>query len=657
MRETFTWWLALELLGIVGLPLAAVLFANLPDRGWAFAKPLSLLVVGWLVWFPLSIVTALPFSRVWIVGTFLAFAAVNLWLARLPGVRASLRHLLMRSRGYILTAEALFAGAFALMGWERSFTPGAVDTEKFMDLAFLSAIWRAPHLPPPDPWLSGQPINYYYFGHYLLALVAKALDTPPAFAFNLGIALIFALAAVAIFGVAANIVAAARRGGSLRWAWLAGLLSVALVLVLGNLNGAQVWWREATLAASAPHAIITNPWGWWLHRDLWPQYNWWFPSRVIPNTINEFPAFSFVLADLHAHVLALPFVTLAVALALNLLLAGGRGPRAFGDRAAGLVALGVSAMVLGSLYAINGWDLPTYLGLAVLALGIQQWLTHERHWNATTLLDLAAAVAPLVILSFLLYLPFYRGFTSPSQGIGLVPFSVRSPIGDEIAIFGLPAFILLSFLAVRLARWAGHTSAGDASSASGAPPSGAQWRVVLLVGAGAGALLTLTRLTRGFAGWTTLWGSLIVLACAALALRHLGALAPHALAGDTASPPAVEGPRWRDRAEIFVYCLAGTAAALLVTCELIYLRDIFGGGASFRLNTVFKLYFQVWLLAGLASGPALMWLASAARAALAHVWAPTVATTMAATGTVSGRAVARAASQGELAASGVQRRA
>ena len=63
-------------------------------------------------------------------------------------------------------------------------------------------------------------------------------------------------------------------------------------------------------------ATLASPWAWWFNRSLWVNYDWWSPSRVIPNTINEFPAFSFVLSDLHAHVLALPFAALAVALAL-----------------------------------------------------------------------------------------------------------------------------------------------------------------------------------------------------------------------------------------------------------------------------------------------------------------------------------------------------
>src|SRR5262249_53088154 len=157
-------------------------------------------------------------------------------------------------RGFLVANELVFAGALALMGWLRSFTPAVVDQEKFMDVAFFSAIWRAPHLPPPDPWLAGWPINYYYFGHYLVATPGKLLGPPPAIAFNASVALIFALIASAVFAVATNLAAALRparapqsgqtvRGrpvpSVLARAIPYGLVSVAFVLILGNLNAAQ----------------------------------------------------------------------------------------------------------------------------------------------------------------------------------------------------------------------------------------------------------------------------------------------------------------------------------------------------------------------------------------------------------------------------------
>lgn len=600
MSETLLWWLTLEVIGLAGLPLTALVLGNLPDRGWSLAKPFSLLIFGWLVWFPLTTISALPFNRAWIVLTLLLYLAGNLALLwRVERVRTALATLIAHQRGYLVLSELVFAVALAAMVWERSFTPAVVDTEKFMDVAFLSSIWRAPHLPPPDPWLSGQPINYYYFGHYLIALVAKLLGTVPGTAFNLGVGAIFGLTAVGVFGVAASlfrIVSPTRR-----WLWggLVGLMSSGLVLVLGNLNGAQVWWQNALALAQQLPTLYSSPWAWWLHRDVWTRYDWWTPSRVIPNTINEFPAFSFALADLHAHVLALPFATVAIGLACSLLLARGSGIHAFGEGRTSVLALVASGVMLGGLYAINGWDLPTYLGLALLALAIQQWLAHERLFTIRLLTDFLTIAVLLGALCVLSYLPFYLTFSSPGEGIGLVPANARTQVGYEVAIFGLPLFVVLSLAVTRLLkRW---------------PAPGAQVSLavtlVLLLGSWLAPSLTL---------WTLLWALLVIAVCAYLAAGLLGLR----FGGERPALEllAREDARLADsvRARTWIWCLTGTAVALIAVCELVFLRDVFGYsesgalGLAFRMNTVFKLYYQAWLLLGIIAGPTLFWLVASA---------------------------------------------
>jgi YYY domain-containing protein len=605
MSVAFSWWLVIELVGLASAPLAAAIFRNLPDAGWSLTKPLGLLVLGWLIWLPLSLIHTLPFNVAWIVGTFLVFVLANAALLRLSAVRRALVHLFSASWAYALLTEALFTAAFAVMLWERSFTPAVVDTEKFMDEAFLAAIWRAPHLPPPDPWLSGYSLNYYYFGHYLMALPAKLLGTVPAVAFNLAVGLTFALAFIAIFGVAANIAASVRRASrtsspsSLLASAPAGVVAALLTLVVGNLAGALVWLKQAQRVAKTDPALGGNLWAWWTHRDLWMSYDWWSPSRVLPNTINEFPAFSFILADLHAHVLALPFAALAVGLAFNLLRAHGRGVLAFGGRLwpLGLLA---AAVALGGLYVTNGWDLPTYLGLALLALLLQQWLAHGRALTRDLLLDAGVAVAMLVSLAFLLYFPFYLGFSSPAQGVGLVPPSQRSLPGDVMSIFALPALLALTYLATRLGpllqrdalpalaeAWSPSSRERVAKRLSAVPTT--------LLGALPLALLVaLTMLTSGSTGWTVFWSGLIVIICAALLLTD------SARTGEPAQ-----------RGGMMTTLLIGCAAGLLMICEVIYLRDVFGG-QLFRMNSVFKFYYQVWLLLGIASGPLLVWLGARA---------------------------------------------
>lgn len=621
MSFVFYWWLLVEVLGLVSAPLAAAVFRNLPDRGWAFTKPLGLLAFGWLIWLPLSAFPLLPFNSPWIIGTFAVYLLGNVALLRVRMVREALLRLLRESWGYLLATEALFTGAFSGMLWERAFSPQLVDTEKFMDEAFLGSIWRASHLPPPDPWLSGYSLNYYYFGHFLMALPAKLLNTPPQYAFNVALCLIFALACVAIYGVAGNIFLVAFRGAKsggkrLLIAAPVGALSALVTMVSGNFASAHVWLNEARAATTSDPALHGNIWAWWTNRDLWMTYNWWSPSRAIPNTITEFPAFSFVLGDLHAHVLALPFTALAIGLAFNLLRAHGQGVLAFGGRLWPL-GIAVTAVALGGLYAINGWDLPTYLGLALLAFALQQWLAHQRAFSRALLFNAGTTIVTLTSLAFLSYAPFYLNFNAPAHGIGIVRPDEGTLSGDEWGVFALFAFLALTYLATRL---------GPMLQRDMAPALAEKWsagagervrsRLTTLPATVVGAapfiaLAILTILTNLSAEWTRIWSALVVITCAALLARDL-------------TRPQTN----TSRAAMFTTLVIGCAAGLVLICEVAYLRDVFAG-PLFRMNTVFKFYYQAWLLLGVMSGPMLVWLTAAAARAIRGVGsaAPSVAAT------------------------------
>ena len=496
MRDVVIWFIAVELLGVAALPLVGAAFVHLPDRGWALAKPLALLLVGGAIWLPLMLFPALPYSRGFIVLIVLLFVAGNVTAVVMhPAIGERWLAWLRAHWRYAAICEALFAAGMGVMADLRTLNPQAEGTEKFMDQAFLSAIMRATHLPPPDPWLAGHSINYYYFGHFLLANIAKLLDTPSPVAFNLGIALTAGLAAIAFFGVAANMTAtvlAARRRAhapvvvdatlsfgeraapQLNRAIPFALFAVVAALVVGNLRSVAVWWGDMGHTAATQHQpIITVALHWLTHPNLWTTYDYWAPTRAIPNTITEFPSFSFLLADLHAHLLALPYAIMAVGVALHLWLSPPRrGWAVFGEGWGALPTLLASGLTIGALYLINGWDLPTYLALALVALAAHQWQAHGRILSADFFLGLAQAAGVLLVICFIPYLPFYLTFVSPSQGIGIVPGTLnhtaiplsagsieaglhpesRTAIADEIGANGLMLFVFGTWLAVLLAR-------------------------------------------------------------------------------------------------------------------------------------------------------------------------------------------------------------
>lgn len=598
MVELFQMWALVEVLGLVFLPLTVTVFHNLPDRGWAFTKAIGIAVLAFCVWLPLMVVHQLFFSQLFIVGVLLILVALNVVGFVRAKVRQTIVKLVRTNLPYIVVTEGVFLGMVSLLGWIRSYVPDIRSYEMFMDEGFLAGIMRSPHFPPNDMWYAGQSINYYYYAHYTIAMLAKLIGQPPAVAFNTGICIVFGLTAVGLFGVTCNIVAWGRHlrkknaayagsteeGGNIGNAgnvesvgradtvfpplWRAipfGVLTMGMALLMGNLAGTQEWFQTNT--------------------DL-SQFNWWNPSRVIPNTINEFPAFSFILSCFHAHVLTLAFTIVAIALCFNLFLGGeGKGLHAFGRGWRLPLTLFVTALMIGQLFVMNGWDYPTYMTLALLCIGVQQWFAYDRHFRWEFLLDIFTAGAGLVALSFIIFAPFYLNFISPSQGIGIVGIADRTPIGDELIIYGVYGFFFLSLLAASAFKlpFFRRSSAAIASTDSGVQESLLQrffveWHglyILILIG----GVVLMAAILRNSA--TFLVAGLIDVIAASLTLYHL-----------------------RNRSLSFALLLGTTAFFLIALCEVFYLKDVFASTLP-RMNTVFKFYFQAWAMLSIVSGAGL----------------------------------------------------
>src|SRR5579883_659003 len=647
MLELLQMWAIMEVLGMVSFPLTLTVFHNLPDRGWAFSKAVGLSVLAFCVWLPLMVVQVLPFSQLFILGVLLILVALNV-----PGflrMRKALLEFVRTHFVYIIAVELIFLGMTFLLGWLRAYGPDIRNFEMFMDEGFLAGIMRSPHFPPADMWYAGQPINYYYYAHYTIALLAKLLGQTPSVAFNTGICMFFGLTAVNLFGVTANIVAWAQhrrrqrqQAGatprmrpdrvlpSLNRAIPYGMLSLLLGVVLGNLAATQTWWQN--------------------HGDL-PDFYWFNASRVIVNTINEFPAFSFLLSCFHAHVLALAFTIVAIALAFNLFLEQkGQGLLAFGRGWRLPLTLVVTALMIGSLFAMNGWDYPTYLALALVALLLQQWLAHQARMSWDLVLDAFTVCAALGALSFFLFTPFYLSFVSPAQGLGLVNPADRTPLVDEVLIYGIFAFIFLSFL---LATFFRPRSAAFSASArplvlsptqpgshdaspqplpnpTPAVPVGASSRASV----GTGTLnearpleveesldiqiqdlgskpvqdalpeeeqeqLSLAGLNWRDMRVIGLVGTLLVGLVVLLVLKNGTTFV---VTGALAAIGAILALyHLKERERSFVLMLGAVACALVAFCEVIFLRDVFADQVP-RMNTVFKFYFQAWALLSIAGG-------------------------------------------------------
>ncbi len=381
------WYIAVEALGVLALPLAARLFARLPDGGYCSSKILGILLVGFVLWTG----TAYGLLRNELGGAVLAALIVGLVSASVG--RSALRRALrgrgplvdgLRRRGVVIVAtEALFFLGFAGWALVRAHDPDASHTEQPMDLLFLPAVWNSPSFPPQDPWLAGYAISYYYFGYWLLATVARLAGQPPQMAYNLGQACWFGLLLIGCWGIGFNL-AALGRGYSVasprgRAAMAAGFLAALAVALIGNLQGVLDAIRVGSALVAARGAGEAGGGASGIGAAWW----WWPSSRVVNDRdllgrpveiIDEYPFFSYLLGDNHPHVLAMPIVLLVVTLAMQLSRSRSGGHEFWatirGRFPAGRAGLVVVVIAAGGLVFLNPWDLPSAWGLLIAATAL-----------------------------------------------------------------------------------------------------------------------------------------------------------------------------------------------------------------------------------------------------------------------------------------------
>jgi uncharacterized membrane protein len=728
MAFLMLWYLAISLVGWLTFPLAFRLLPGLADRGYAASRALGWLLWGYTFWLlaSLQILRNDVGSLVFALGVL---AALSLWSWRKlkPG---EIRAWWYAQRWQVLIVEILFLVAFVSCGIVRAANPEAVGTEKPMDLAFINAILASPTFPPHDPWLSGYAISYYYFGHVLVAMLAKLTGAPGGVAFNLGVALVFALSATGAYGMVYNLLAARNSRKALNLSAgetggnnhaFAALLGPLFILVVSNLEGflhmlhqRGLFWQHNAAGEWASRFWIwldikdlnlppAEPLSWAPTRFWW----WWRASRVLQDydlarnpkeIIDEFPAFSYLLADLHPHVLAMPFAFLAMALALNAFLGGNSGlinrlqarlnvrtfawaatlaiPAGLGVALAGLIelrlflaavgillltlavsalarirhtlgkyGLGVllrgdlgeltigsplamhktsfllAAVVLGGMAFLNTWDFPIYVALFAAAHVLGRAIaTHKK---------LAGAGKEFIWLGLtmgvsggLLYLPFYLGFAS--QVGGILPNLIYPTRGAHLWVMFAPLLLpILAYLVYLLRSGTGPKGAWRTGFLLVTGLILALWGFTLLLGvviviipqvgefyqatlASSGTTelfkAALLRRVTSPGGWITLT---ILLLLALLPLLRLERFfktlrgggeeskAEAELASATEAPPSL--PLSPVDYYTLLLVLFGTLLALGV--EFVYLRDQFG----WRMNTIFKFYFQIWLLWGVAA--------------------------------------------------------
>jgi len=646
MLSFFAWYLLVSLLGWLTFPLAYRLFPALADRGFSLARALGILVWGYVFWMmgSLGIIQNDGGGLLLALALLIVLSILASWKMLVnrqypSGTMSSIVSWLKSNLRLIITVETLFFLAFAAWAFVRASNPNIeiMGGEKTMELAFINAILRSPTFPPHDPWLSGYAISYYYFGYVMTAMLARATGTLGSVAHNLMSALIFALSFIGAYGILYNLLALWRNHQSSianrKSSVSLPLLGPLFLLFVSNLEGflevlhrRGLFWKwnlDGTATSSFWSWLgITNlvnpparPLGWVPERFIW----WWQASRVVADLdlagnrseiIDEFPAFSYLLGDLHPHVLAMPFGLMAVAVALNLFLGGWKGETnlRFYRLPVRPHGLFFGALILGGLAFLNTWDI--LIGFALVAGAYVLARALEGGWTWKRLEDLFAFSVPTGLLAILLYLPFYAGFSS--QAGGILPNLASPTRGAQLWVMFAPLFLALMAYLVYL--WRAEKRPANWILGFGIGLGLAiflwivSWGLALLayklqpgiVGSlinsqcsGSISLcfgLTLTRRLSYIGGLLTLLG----LFGAALAFL-IKAGGRRMNDGDAEKKERLSPFIFHPSSFILLLILLG--ALLVFAPDFVYLRDLFGS----RTNTIFKFYYQAWLLLSLAA--------------------------------------------------------
>ncbi len=565
MTDILVWWLLISALGLAVIPIALKVFRFLPDRGYAFTKPLGLLLFGLGVW----LLGFVSFSLPAILLSFGLLAGFSFWIGMKN--REEILAVLKARASYVLILELFFLLLFLGFLFFRMFNPDISGTENFMDLAFLNSISRASSFPPYDPWLAGPEyyISYYYLGYLLMSILIKISGTAPAVSYNLSLGLLFALSGTTLFGLVYNLTRQR----------LAGLGGWAAVFIFGTPAGFLQWFRTGS----------------------GENFNWFAPTRIIPNTINEFPFFSFLLGDIHPHMFSIPYVMISLGLALNHLKANDRQILLRHGGSVGRYFLW--GLVIGALGFINSWDLPAAVFIAGLAFFFQQFRASPgrdaRPWK-----DILGGAMIMLVLAVLPYLPFYLNFHSQVKGVYLTTQHTR--ISDYLLIFGVFVFMAGTFLVCRYHAWfeilTGRRGSPSRPSVASLRPVGEVPERIrsFLLFCFQPMVFWRRRKSQGAA-------ELIMILCA---LAALAALLKSALLGimilASGAVLILLLTRVDTPENIFVLLLLFTAGLIFLGCEIFYIKDAFPPRLH-RMNTVFKFYYQAWFFMGLAGAYGVYW--------------------------------------------------
>ena len=414
------WWFFLFILGVVNIPTTWFLFRRFFDAGYGFAKTIGIVFLTYIV-FVGATLHLIPITRLSLLLVFLLTVGLNFLVFKKN--REKILKSLASKKKVLIFQEAFFFAGLLFWSYVRAHQPDIEGLEKFMDYGFINSIIRTKFLPPPDMWFAGGNINYYWFGHLWAALTTKLSGIAPALSYNLLLGTILGFILTGVFSLVTSLFKFLGNEKFAKLGIAAGIISAILVVFAGNFH--------------APFYVLKNG-----------AKNYWYPdaTRFIgynpdteDKTIHEFPQYSFVVSDLHAHVLDIQFVILFLGLLASYVLVEKEKPSSLKEEVFQLAPLG---FMLGVMFSTSSWDFAVYSMVAGVTIGF--FNLYRFKLGLDFVWESLKKVGLIVILGLGTALPFLLNFDSLAQGVGFV--KLRSPLWQLAILWGFPAVFTAVFL-------------------------------------------------------------------------------------------------------------------------------------------------------------------------------------------------------------------
>ncbi|MCL4353816.1 DUF2298 domain-containing protein [Patescibacteria group bacterium] len=560
--NALTWWFILFLVGSIFLPFTFFFLRNLFDNGYIFSKIIGAAIISYAI-FVLGVAHILAFNKPSLIMLLSFFAIINFLIMK----KEDYFVIYKKNRPIYLLEEILFLASFLFWVYIRAHQPDIHGLEKFMDFGFLNSILRSTYFPPKDMWFTPLPINYYYFGHLVTAVLTKISNIPSNITFNLMIATLFALTFMESFSIGANLISKLKNTTQNSKVVMGGLLTAFLVSFAGNLQ---------TIYSFFSGYNSNNPLPFWqmpFSPFTFPN-NYWYPNatRFIYHTIHEFPIYSFVVSDLHGHVLDVPFVLLIIAVLLSLFKnLNLEHPLKIRNLR---LQIPLISFLLAVMYMTNAWDGLIYFLLAFLVLGYLILIDPSseppriknyelRIMDSFKIRNLKSKIYTFIIYLLLIAICFF---------IFSLPFNVNfKPFVSGIGINCAPHFL------TKIGKIGPFLFEKNYCQTSPV------WQLFILY------------------GFFYFWAALFII----VKIKNQNSKVFKELKFNHLN--LIENFKFRIKnfppSDLFVLILILFSSVLIIAPEFFYLKDIYT--TYFRANTMFKLVYQAFIMLSIASAYAI----------------------------------------------------